>query len=637
METIFKIVEFFKKNIRGVLAGADLLSLAFAFGAAATLKFGGVVLLPDWFVANILWMMGADFVITAVFFLWRRIYSRMWQFFVYRDYGELMLCVFASQVLTTALFFNIWTVYTRDFFTYMSLTWMIFLLLTIMVRAGMFITYRGWRSRVLAVTGESKKKNILIIGAGGAAHRLITELRGINFVNRYRVVGLIDDNVRKKGEYLDGVRVYGGRDVIQEVVRRLDVDEIYFAVPSASETDKKEILGTCNKTGCVLKTLPRIADVTVDGSLGAQLRKVDYTDLLGREPIKADLTGAFAMLKDRVVLVTGGGGSIGGELVRQIAASGVTRQLLIFDIAENGAYELEQEIRRNHPDVNLHVLIGSVRDKQRLEEIFAEYHPDYVYHAAAHKHVPLMEDNPKEAVKNNVLGTYNLAMTADRFGVKRFVMISTDKAVNPTNVMGASKRICEKIVQAYNSRSDTDFVCVRFGNVLGSSGSVIPLFKEQIEAGGPVTVTHPDIIRYFMMIPEAVSLVLQAGAYAKGGEIFILDMGQPVKIRELAENLIRLSGHVPGEDIEIKYTGLREGEKLYEELLIGEEGIQKTENNLIYVAKPTEIDGDALFAKVNAVADAINGMSHTETIDWIKSLVPNFTPKNTEYNEAKHE
>ena len=471
METLFKIVDFVKKNIRGVLAGADLFSLVAAFVAAATLKFGGIVLLPTWYVPAIPWLFCTDLAVTAIFFLWRRIYSRMWQFFVSRDYGELLLCVCASQVLTTALFFNLWSVYTRDFLTYMSLTWMIFLLLTILTRAAVLFLYRGWRSHVLAETEEGKKKNVLIIGAGGAAHRLITELRGINFVNRYRVVGLIDDNARKQGEYLDGVRVFGGRDINLEVARRLDVDEIFFAVPSASETDKKEILNICNKTGCVLKTLPRIAAVSPDGSLGAQLRKVDYTDLLGREPIKADLTGAFAMLKDRVVLVTGGGGSIGGELVRQIAASGVTKQLLIFDIAENGAYELQQEIRRKHPDVDLHVLIGSVRDKQRLEEVFAEYHPDYVYHAAAHKHVPLMEDNPKEAVKNNVLGTYNLASTADRFGVKRFVMISTDKAVNPTNVMGATKRICEKIVQAYNSRSATDFVCVRFGNVLGSSGS----------------------------------------------------------------------------------------------------------------------------------------------------------------------
>ena len=366
---------------------------------------------------------------------------------------------------------------------------------------------------------------------------------------------------------------------------------------------------------------------------GMQLRKVDYTDLLGREQIKPDLSKVFELLKGHTVLVTGGGGSIGGELVRQVAASGVAKRIIIFDIAENGAYDIQQEIRRKYPNVDLKVLIGSVRDEKRLCEVFEEYKPSFVYHAAAHKHVPLMEDSPKEAVKNNVFGTYNLAKTADKYGVKRFVMISTDKAVNPTNVMGATKRICEMIVQSFNKVSETDFVAVRFGNVLGSNGSVIPLFKEQIENGGPVTVTHPDIIRYFMLIPEAVSLVLQAGAYANGGEIFILDMGSPVKIRELAENLIRFSGHVPGEDIEIKFTGLRDGEKLYEELLISEEGIQKTQNDLIYVARPMDFDSENLFEKISYMREIMAGASSRQIVDVVKDLVPTFKPQNEAYRD----
>ena len=370
---------------------------------------------------------------------------------------------------------------------------------------------------------------------------------------------------------------------------------------------------------------------------GIKLRKVDYTDLLGREQIKPDLTKVFDLLKGQTVPVTGGGGSIGGELVRQISASGVAERIIIFDIAENGAYDIQQEIRRQYPRVDLKVLIGSIRDEKRLCEIFEEYRPSIVYHAAAHKHVPLMEDSPKEAVKNNVFGTYNLAKISDKYGVKRFVMISTDKAVNPTNVMGATKRICEMVVQSFNKISETDFVAVRFGNVLGSNGSVIPLFKAQIENGGPVTVTHPDVIRYFMLIPEAVSLVLQAGAYAQGGEIFILDMGSPVKIRELAENLIRLSGYVPGEDIEIKYTGLRDGEKLYEELLISEEGIQKTQNDLIYVARPMEFDSEGLFKKLEEIRGIVETAPSTEIVDIIKELVPTFVPNNALFNHQENE
>ena len=574
----------------------------------------------------------------AAFFFFK-IYKRMWQYFIARDYADLMKAFAIAKLVTYTCFSFIWFEYTRAFITWAFLDAVISFVWIVATRGLVFIGYYLWKKKIIAEKNleQGKKKKVMIIGAGGAAMRLISELKSATNSARYTVVALIDDSKRKQGEMLYGVKVCGGRDDIVRVAKELDVDEIYFAVPSATESTKKEILEICNKTGCVLKTLPRITAIKDNQNIENQLRKVDYTDLLGREQIKPDLSGAFELLKDKTVLVTGGGGSIGGELVRQIVGSGVAKNVIIFEIAENGAYEIQQELCRKYPEAKLTVLIGSVRDEKRLCEVFEEYRPDVVYHAAAHKHVPLMEDSPKEAVKNNVYGTFNLAKTADKYGVKRFVMISTDKAVNPTNVMGATKRICEMIVQSFNKKSNTDFVAVRFGNVLGSNGSVIPLFKEQIESGGPVTVTHPDIIRYFMLIPEAVSLVLQAGANAKGGEIFILDMGSPVKIRELAENLIRLSGHIPGEDIEIKYTGLRDGEKLYEELLISEEGIQKTESNLIYVARPMEFDSEKLFLRLDEMKKDIETASNKEIVDVIKELVPTFTPNNTAYNGSEKE
>ncbi len=636
MNFVKKIVGFLKQHIKPVLVISDLVSLGLAFAVAIYLKFDAFVYLPEWFLSNGLFILLADFVITIICFAKLKIYKRMWQYLMATDYANLIIAFVISRVVVILPFVYIWFEYTRSFLTFVALYSMIFLLLIMAVRGSLLLSYNLWKKNYLAEKNmeEGKKKRIMIIGAGGAAIRLINELHSVRFINRYQVVALIDDNKRKQGEILSGVRVVGGRDAIIKTAKELDVDEIFFAVPSTTEKNKKEILEICNKTGCVLKTLPRITAVEKSDNIGAQLRKVDYTDLLGREQIKPDLSKVFELLKGHTVLVTGGGGSIGGELVRQVAASGVTKRIIIFDIAENGAYEIQQEIRRKYPDVDLKVLIGSVRDEKRLCEIFEEYKPSFVYHAAAHKHVPLMEDSPKEAVKNNVFGTYNLAKTADKYGVKRFVMISTDKAVNPTNVMGATKRVCEKIVQSFNKISETDFVAVRFGNVLGSNGSVIPLFKEQIENGGPVTVTHPDIIRYFMLIPEAVSLVLQAGAYANGGEIFILDMGSPVKIRELAENLIRLSGHIPGEDIEIKYTGLRDGEKLYEELLISEEGIQKTQNDLIYVARPMDFDSEELFKKLSQLKEMLESADSVEIVNVIKELVPTFNPQNEVYKNT---
>ncbi len=634
-----KSVTFVKNHMKAFLVIADVASLLFAIWFSAALKFDAVIRLPEWFLNNFIYIGLLSIVTVLASFFFFKIYKRMWQYFIARDYADLMKAFAIAKLVTYICFSFIWFEYTRAFITWAFLDAVISFVWIVATRGLVFIGYYLWKKKIIAEKNleQGKKKKVMIIGAGGAAMRLISELKSATNSARYTVVALIDDSRRKQGEMLYGVKVCGGREDIVRVAKELDVDEIYFAVPSATESTKKEILEICNKTGCVLKTLPRITAIKENQNIENQLRKVDYTDLLGREQIKPDLSGAFELLKDKTVLVTGGGGSIGGELVRQIVGSGVAKNVIIFEIAENGAYEIQQELRRKYPEAKLTVLIGSVRDEKRLCEVFEEYRPDVVYHAAAHKHVPLMEDSPKEAVKNNVYGTFNLAKTADKYGVKRFVMISTDKAVNPTNVMGATKRVCEMIVQSFNKKSNTDFVAVRFGNVLGSNGSVIPLFKEQIESGGPVTVTHPDIIRYFMLIPEAVSLVLQAGANAKGGEIFILDMGSPVKIRELAENLIRLSGHIPGEDIEIKYTGLRDGEKLYEELLISEEGIQKTESNLIYVARPMEFDSEKLFLRLDEMKKDIETASNKEIVDVIKELVPTFTPNNTAYNGSEKE
>lgn len=646
LKVLENLVSFTKKHTKAILFICDVIAMGVACFLAAMLKFDAPTMFKDWFDDNIFFIMIVDFISTMFFFIIFKVYKRMWQYMVVNDYIKLTRAFVLSKVVTIIPFFYIWLIpsegprQTRSFFTWMFLYSCLLISLVLFSRVLVLLGYRSWR-KLLNSKNENykgKKKNVMIIGAGGTGMRIIEEFRNsLKYQKRYNVVALIDDNKRKHGEYLNGVKIYGGRDVIVKVAMERDVDEIFFAASSADEKSKKEILEICSETGCVLKTLPSITSMQKEESLSAKLRKVDYTDLLGREQIKPDLTKVFELLKDQTVFVSGGGGSIGSELVRQVAASGVAKTIIIFDIAENGAYEIQQEIRRNYPEVDLKVLIGSIRDEKRLCEIFETYKPDFVYHAAAHKHVPLMEDSPKEAVKNNVFGTFNLAKTADKYGVKRFVMISTDKAVNPTNVMGATKRICEMIVQSFNKKSDTEYVAVRFGNVLGSNGSVIPLFKEQIEKGGPVTVTHPDIIRYFMLIPEAVSLVLQAGAYANGGEIFILDMGSPVKIRELAENLIRLSGHVPGEDIEIKYTGLRDGEKLYEELLISEEGIQKTQNNLIYIARPMEFDSERLFKRIDYMREIMEGATGREIVDIVKELVPTFNPQNAAFKDEVEE
>lgn len=408
---------------------------------------------------------------------------------------------------------------------------------------------------------------------------------------------------------------------------------LFYRAVIFSGTEKPSIP---EKSGVTVRETTN-AEINGDGKCTGSNGKVDYADLLGREHIKHDLTKVYDLLKGQTVFVSGGGGSIGGEIVRQIARSGVAEKIIVFDIAENGTYEIQREIHRDYPEVDLKILIGSVRDEKRLCEIFEKYRPSIVYHAAAHKHVPLMEDSPKEAVKNNVLGTYNLAKTADRYGVKKFVLISTDKAVEPTNVMGATKSICEMIVFALNKKSDTQYLAVRFGNVMGTSGSVIPIFKDQIKKGGPVTVTHPDMARYFILIHDAATLILQAGALSNGGEVFILDMGEPVKIRELAENLIRLCGHIPDKDIEIHYTGLRDGEELHEELPVCKESIQKTENGLIYVATPKDFDADAFLEKIENMRNAVENATDRETVAMIKQIVPAFKSGNTEFSEEEND
>ena len=497
--------------------------------------------------------------------------------------------------------------------------------LIIAICASRFM-YRMIRTVLNKYRNIKTSNNVMIIGAGEATNVIMREIQNSSYLANSNIACIIDDDRRKVGKYIRGVKVIGTRDKIKEAAKLYDIDEIIFAIPSASNEVKRDILNICKETDCTLKILPGVYQM-VDGEINVNsIRNVDVLDLLGRDPIEVDIESIMGYVKDKVIMVTGGGGSIGSELCRQLV-SHKPKQLIIFDIYENNAYDIQQELKINYPDANVVTLIGSIRNVSRLESVFAQYKPDIVYHAAAHKHVPLMEVSPDEAVKNNVVGTWNVARMADKYGVKKFVMISTDKAVNPTNVMGATKRICEMIVQTYNEISKTDFVAVRFGNVLGSNGSVIPLFKRQIEAGGPVTVTDPNIIRYFMTIPEAVSLVLQAGAYAKGGEIFILDMGEPVKIDDLAKNLIRLSGYTLGVNMEIKYTGLRPGEKLYEELMMDEEQdkMRRTQHNKIFVASPRSIDLAQFYGQLQEL-EAAAEHNDEGVVKQLAKMIPTFTP-----------
>ena len=559
-------------------------------------------------------------IVTLIIFWCFRMYHSLWQYASIAElYKIVEACVVAELAHLCVTSFMGWMLPRSCYFTSG-------VFLIVAMSASRFM-YRLLRQLINEYRHTSEQVKIMIIGAGEATSVLMREISNSRYLDNSKVVCIIDDDLGKVGKYIRGVKIVGTRDHIKEYARYYDIDEIIFAIPSASTKDKREILNICKETSCNLKILPGVYQM-VDGEINIKdLRNVDVLDLLGRDPVKVDIESIMGYVKDKTVLVTGGGGSIGSELCRQLV-SHKPKCLVIFDIYENNAYDIQQELKIKYPDANVVTLIGSIRNTSRLESVFEQYKPDIVYHAAAHKHVPLMEVSPNEAIKNNVVGTWNVAKMADKYGVKKFVMISTDKAVNPTNVMGATKRICEMIIQSFNEKSKTDFVAVRFGNVLGSNGSVIPLFKRQIEAGGPVTVTHPDIIRYFMTIPEAVSLVLQAGAYAKGGEIFILDMGEPVKIDDLAKNLIRLSGYTLGVDMEIKYTGLRPGEKLYEELLMNEEGMQDTENKLIHIGRPIEFDKEHFYEKLEELKEMAYAEDSADIRKKIMEVVDTYHPQN---------
>ena len=555
-----------------------------------------------------------------------RLYKSIWRFASYTE----LLRIICATVFTGVIY----CIAVNIFIMRMPVSYYFFgLLMQFILTLGIRFSYRF----VLLLRGQKnpdkRQKRVMIIGAGKAGQMILRDIKNSKEVNK-KVCCFIDDNHNKWGRYIDNVPVFGGRDSIMEAVKKFEIEKIYVTIPSAKPEDKRDILRICNETSCELLNLPGMYQLYTGEVLVSKMKPVQTEDLLGRDPIRTDMSEVFEYIKDKVVLVTGVG-SIGSELARQIAAHNPKR-LVLFDIYENNAYDIQQELKKKYPNLKLNTIIGSVRDSRKIFQVFEEFRPDIVYHAAAHKHVPLMEDSPCESIKNNAIGTYKTAYAAMVHGCKRFVLISTDKAVNPTNIMGASKRLCEMIIQAFDAKikegkaneipqlythgmnevltkpqviealktTKTEFVAVRFGNVLGSNGSVIPLFKKQIEAGGPVTVTHPDIIRYFMTIPEAVSLVLLAGTYANGGEIFVLDMGEPVKIDTLARNLIRLSGYTPDVDIKLEYTGLRKGEKLFEEKLMAEEGLKKTQNDLIHIGCPIPFDIEIFLKDLNSLLEA---------------------------------
>ncbi len=555
--------------------------------------------------------------VTISLFWFFKLYHSVWR---YAGFYEVQQIIFAVVVTTLVQLFGMNLVDLRMPRSY----WFLYAGCLIFVTVFSRFAYRFARNIKKSFVDKRRGveiSRVMVIGAGAAADMLIRELKNSEHLCKH-VECVIDDDIELRGKMIQGCRIIGGRESIVCAATQFQIDEIIIAMPSVSKRKIAEIVKICNETGCELKTLPGVYQIVNEEVRVSNLRHVEIEDLLGREPVSVDLSAITGYLENQVVLVTGGGGSIGGELCRQIAEA-KPRQLVIVDIYENNAYEIQQELKRKYPKLNLVVLIASVRNTNRMNTIFEQYLPNIVFHAAAHKHVPLMEDSPSEAIKNNVFGTLKTVQAADRYGVERFVLISTDKAVNPTNIMGASKRICEMIIQAYDRRSQTEYVAVRFGNVLGSNGSVIPLFKQQIKEGGPVTVTHPEIIRYFMTIPEAVSLVLQAGAYAEGGEIFVLDMGEPVKIVDLAKNLIRLSGYVPNEDIMIEYVGLRPGEKLYEERLMEEENLTKTANDRISIAKPIEMEDEAFFECLSGLKDIV--YEENEDIrEILQKLVPTY-------------
>lgn len=597
----------------------DSISVYLANIVALMLRFNlNYTLIPEGFLSISNSYLGLTILVTIIIFYFCRLYASLWIFAGATEMVNIAVSCISAVIAQMMIMVFFSKTMPRSYYPLYGIS----LFLLVCISRYFYRAVRGFLSRR---EDDKDAANVLIIGGGAAGNTLIKEIINSRYMHK-RVLCVIDDDKRKIGSYIHGIKIIGDRSCIQESVKYYNIKEIIVAMPSASPKSVKEILDICKETGCEIKKLPGIYQL-VNGEVSiSKLKEIDVNDLLGRDPVKVDLSSILEYVRDKQVLITGGGGSIGSELCRQIAEHRPSR-LIILDIYENSIYNIQNELMKTYPDLELLVLIASVRNAKRIYSIFKKYRPDIVYHAAAHKHVPLMEVSPNEAVKNNVLGTLNVVKAADKYHVSRFVLISTDKAVNPTNIMGATKRICEMIVQTYNKYSKTEFVAVRFGNVLGSNGSVIPLFKEQIEQGGPVTVTHPDIIRYFMTIPEAVSLVLQTGAYAKGGEIFILDMGEPVKIIDLARNLILLSGHAVNDEIKIEFTGLRPGEKLYEEILMDEEGLSETENKLIHIGKPIEIDEERFFRQLKELKEKV--MEEPDDIRvLVKDIVPTYKPKN---------
>lgn len=630
--------------VSALLLVYDSIAIALSFFFALWLRFDCTYsAIPGHYFAAYLGFIGIAILVTLGVFAWLRLYNSIWRF---ASYSELLRVVAATVISALFHIIGITLLYEP-----MPVSYYIFgVIFQFCATLGIRFSYRllnVQRRRMTKSLTERAASRIMLIGAGEAGQLILRELqKAPNDAGIVRCI--IDDNPNKWGRYVEGVRVEGGREMIFTCVEKYKIEKIIVAMPSASAQQKRDILELCKETGCELKNLPLMYHMYSGPFNMNQLQDVSVEDLLGRDPIKVDMSQIFNYLMGKVILITGGAGSIGSELARQVAAH-APKQLIIFDVYENNTYDIQLELREKFPNVNLVVLIGSVRDSRRIEEVFATYRPEIVFHAAAHKHVPLMEDSPCEAIKNNAIGTYKTAYAAMRYGCQRFVLVSTDKAVNPTNIMGASKRLCEMIVQGFDQKIKegkvheiprlfthkndeftqvkvkdlpknvaTEFVAVRFGNVLGSNGSVIPIFKRQIAKGGPVTVTHPDIIRYFMTIPEAVSLVLQAATYAGGGEIFVLDMGSPVKIDTLARNLIKLSGHTPDIDIKIQYSGLRPGEKLYEEKLMNEEGMRKTTNERIHIGCPIPFDANEFFVQLNELMGAAY-----ENRDDIRDLVAN--------------
>ena len=596
---------------------ADILTVIAASSMALWVRFDFSVEKIDLVYLEYIWMGMLPNIIGVIIIYWFfHLYRSVWK---YAGVYELQHILFAGVTATLIQLLG----YTIAELRMPRSYWFLYAGALIAITTCVRFAYRLLR-RIKSQWEDRKTdelSRVMIVGAGSAGDALIREIMESQYLHK-KIECVIDDDPEMKGKTIRGYKIIGGRECIVDAAKKYRINEIIIAMPSVSRKETAAIAKICNETNCEMKLVPGMYQLINSEVSISKLKHVDIEDLLGREPVKVDIEKITGYLKEQVVLVTGGGGSIGSELCRQIAAA-KPKKLIIVDIYENNAYDIQQELLRKFPRLDLVVLIASVRNTNRMNAIFEEYLPNVVFHAAAHKHVPLMETSPNEAIKNNVFGTLKTVQAAHRYGVEKFVLISTDKAVNPTNIMGASKRICEMIVQAYSRKSETDFVAVRFGNVLGSNGSVIPLFRQQIKEGGPVTVTHPDIIRYFMTIPEAVSLVLEAGASAHGGEIFVLDMGEPVKIVDLAMNLIKLSGYKPGEDIEIRYTGLRPGEKLYEERLMAEEGLARTANKRISIAKPIEMDDEKFFKSLDEMKDAVYEETG-EVREMVRKIVPTY-------------